>query len=343
MHLCMYIYSTSLTQNIPSPSQSIEYRCLWCIMCTKMSLTTNIPPSLTTKLTIISILVFLSSSFTSSSQTCKSTCGPIPVKYPFGTGSGCGDPRFQNRVTCTNQHLTFITHTGCYPITDIDYSNQIIYITDPSMSTCACTQPSKGFSLDWDAPFSFHDNTVFALLNCDVSSSPIFKSDRNNNSVSPVCDTGSGSRVCEHLNSCQAVSRLGVSVSTCCVYTPVDLGPSFEMDLQKLNCGSYSGLYGFDEHLDDPEGWKYGVAIKYKFNFNNEYPPMCDDCEKSNGVCGYGGPYNAFVCNCRSGINTTRDCSFEATWNGSSRFLPISDVGLWMYALAAWLVTWMMA
>ncbi|KAI3812087.1 hypothetical protein L1987_16791 [Smallanthus sonchifolius] len=301
-------------------------------MVTKMSLT---------KLTTISILLFLSFSPTTT-QTCKSTCGPVPVKYPFGTGSGCGDPPFQTRVTCNNQHLTFITHTGCYPITDIDYSNQIIFITDLSMSTCACTQPSKGFSLDWDAPFSFHDDTVFALLNCDVSSSPIFKSDRNNHTVSPVCDTGSGSRVCERLNNCQAVSRLGVLVSTCCVYTPVDLGPSFEMDLQKLSCGSYSGLYGFKEHPDNPESWKYGVAIKYKFNFNNEYPPMCANCEKSNGVCGYDGPYNSFVCNCRSGINTTTDCSFEATWNSSSRFLRKSDEGLWMYALAL-LVTWMMA
>ncbi|KAL8196519.1 hypothetical protein R6Q57_024814 [Mikania cordata] len=293
-------------------------------MCTKMSL-------------IVSILAFLSSSPTNS-QTCKSTCGPLPVKYPFGTGSGCGDPRFQTRVTCNNQHLTFITHTGCYPITDIDYSNQIIYITDPSMSTCACTQPSKGFSLDWDAPFSFHDDTVFALLNCDTSSSPVFKTDRTNNSVSPVCDSGSGSRVCERLNSCQAVSRLGVPVSTCCVYTPVDLGPSFEMDLQKLNCGSYSGLYGFSEHPDNPDSWKYGVAIKYKFNFDNEYPPMCANCEKSNGVCGYDGAYNSFVCNCRSGINTSMDCSFETTWNGSFTLLHNSNEGLWIYVLA-WLVT----
>ncbi|GJS87896.1 wall-associated receptor kinase-like protein 15 [Tanacetum coccineum] len=192
------------------------------------------------------------------------------------------------------------------------------------MSTCACTQPSKGFSLDWDAPFSFHDDTVFALLNCDISSSPIFKSDSHNNTVSPVCDTESGSRVCGLLNSCQAVSKLGIPVSTCCVYTPVDLGPSFEMDLQKLNCGSYSGLYGFKGHMDDPNSWKYGVALKYKFNFNNEYPPLCANCEKSNGVCGYGGQYNSFVCNCHTGINTTMDCFFESTWNGSPIPLPTS-------------------
>nr|XP_043608192.1 wall-associated receptor kinase-like 15 [Erigeron canadensis] len=305
-----------------------------------MSLHTNIWFSLTTKLAIISIVVILSSSLTTS-QTCKSTCGQVPVKYPFGTGSGCGDPRFQTKVTCNNQHLTFSTHTGSYPITDIDYSNQIIYITDPSMSTCACTQPSKGFSLDWDAPFSFHDDTVFALLNCDVSSSPIFKSEAGrNSSVSPVCDSGSGSRVCARLNSCQAVSRLEIPVSTCCVYTPVDLGPAFEMDLQKLNCDSYSGLYGFNGQAENPDTWKYGVTLKYKFNFNNEYPPTCANCEKTNGVCGYSGPYDSFVCNCHSGINTTADCSFEATWNDSFRFLPNKDGGILMYAVG-WLLTWL--
>lgn len=305
-----------------------------------MPLDTNIRPSFTTKLAFVSLIILLFSPRTTS-QACKSSCGPIPVKYPFGTGPGCGDPRFQTRVTCNNQHLTFVTHTGCYPITAIDYSNQIIYITDPSMSTCACTQPSKGFSLDWDAPFSFHDDTVFALINCDAS---LFKSDGRNNAVSPVCDSESGGRVCGLLNSCQAVSsRLDIPVSTCCVYTPVDLGPSFEMDLQKLKCGSYSGLYGFSGHEDNPDSWKYGVAIKYKFNLNNEYPEVCGNCEKSNGVCGYNGPYNSFICNCRSGINMTIDCSFEATWNGSRRsLLSFSDGALWMYALA-WLLIWMMA
>ncbi|XP_023740347.1 wall-associated receptor kinase-like 15 [Lactuca sativa] len=299
-----------------------------------MSHNPNIRLSFATKLVTTSIIIIISSTFTTS-QTCKPTCGTLPVRYPFGTGLGCGDPRFQTRVTCNNQHLTFITHTGCYPITAIDYPNQIIYITDPSMSTCGCTQPSKGFGLDWDAPFTFHDNTVFALLNCDTSSSPIFKSDGRN---APVCDPVSGTRVCGILNSCQAVSRLTTPVSSCCVYAPVDLGPSFEMDLGKLNCGSYSGLYGFDGHADNPESWKYGVALKYKFNFNNEYPTMCADCERSGGVCGYGGPYSSFLCNCRSGINTTTNCLFEATWNSSSRFV---HGGFWIYALT-WLVIWMM-
>lgn len=118
-----------------------------------------------------------------SSQTCQNYCGKIPIKYPFGTGPGCGDLHFQPYVTCNDQQqLTFTTHTGCYTITSIVYNHQIIYITDLSMSTCAWKRTSKGFSLDWNVPFSFNDATMFALLDCSMSSSPIYMSiteDRN--------------------------------------------------------------------------------------------------------------------------------------------------------------------
>ncbi|GMP94184.1 hypothetical protein CsSME_00043727 [Camellia sinensis var. sinensis] len=251
------------------------------------------------------------------SQTCQRTCGKQPIKYPFGTGPGCGDPRFQTHITCSQDQLTFSTHTGCYPVTSIDYTNQVLYITDPSMSTCSCTQPSKGFSLDWDAPFSFHDDNTFALLDCSTTSSPIYKTNPGNNSTAT------------------AVSRLDTPVATCCVYTPVDLGPSFEMDLQKLQCTSYSGIYGFGGKNDDPGSWQYGVALKYKFNYNNEFPTNCENCERSNGACGYSGTYNSFVCNCPSGLNTTTDCFFAASWNHGLVLLPW-QTGKWVIYCLAW-------
>ncbi|XP_027095908.2 wall-associated receptor kinase-like 20 [Coffea arabica] len=267
-------------------------------------------------------------------QACQKTCGSIPIKYPFGTGPGCGDPRFQSYVTCNQQQLTFSTHTGCYPVTSIDYNNQVLYITDPSMSTCSCSQPSKGFSLDWNAPFSFRDDVVFALLDCSTSASPIYKSIRASNSTTfPLCDP-QGASVCSVLYSCQAISRLNIPVSTCCVYTPVDLGPSFEMDLQKLQCTAYSGLYGFNGQESNPDAWKYGVALNYKFNLNNDYPAMCASCEKSNGVCGYGGPYNSYVCNCPSGFNTSTDCFYGAAWSNGLRFYPWQTGIVLVYSLA---------
>ncbi|RXH69853.1 hypothetical protein DVH24_007109 [Malus domestica] len=58
------------------------------------------------------------------------------------------------------------------------------------------------------------------------------------------------------------------------------------MDLEKLQCSSYSGFYSFNERESDPNSWKYGIALKYKFSVNNEYPSSCANCERSNGVCG---------------------------------------------------------
>ncbi|CAN0925783.1 hypothetical protein LINGRAHAP2_LOCUS34955 [Linum grandiflorum] len=236
-----------------------------------------------------------------SSQACQSYCGTIPIKYPFGTGLGCGDPRFQKYVTCTAGKLTFTSHTGCYPVTNIDYTSQVIYISDPSMSTCSCTQPSKGFGLDWDAPFSFHDDTVFTLLDCPAN---------NGTNIAPHCDI-TGSPICSFLYSCRAISMMNLPISTCCVYTPVDLGPSFTMDLQKLKCSSYAGFYSFNGQESDPDEWKYGIALKYKFNVYDDYPTACANCERSRGVCGYStGEFDSFVCNCPSGFNTTSDCIF---------------------------------
>ncbi|KAG2267835.1 hypothetical protein Bca52824_062390 [Brassica carinata] len=260
-----------------------------------------------------------------SSQACLKTCGQIPIKYPLGTGSGCGDPRFTRYIKCDpdQQTLTLTTHTGCYPITSVDYAKQTIYVTDSSMSTCACTRPSQGFGLDWDAPFSFHDDTVFTLLDLTVLDGSL-------------CDRQSSS-ICNFLYSnCRAISLINLQESTCCVYVPLDLGPSFEMDLQKLRCSSYSGFYNLGPAQEShPENWNYGIALKYKFNVFDEYPAVCGGCERSNGACGYNTQTSSFVCNCPGGINTTSDCFF--LYNSGSIVLPWFSRAWMMYPLS-WVV-----
>ncbi|KAJ8424825.1 hypothetical protein Cgig2_013020 [Carnegiea gigantea] len=266
-------------------------------------------------LLLLLLLLLLALLPPSYSQVCQRFCGDIPLRYPFGGGPGCGDPRFTKYVSCNQRQLIFTTHTGSYVVTNIDYPNAIIYILDPTMSTCLCAQPSKGFSLDWDAPFSFDDSSVFALLDCSLDSSPIYKGAVGGNTSNvPQC-ANSGTALCSSLYTCQPISQLDVPISTCCVYVPVDLGPAFEMDLEKLQCKAYTAVYSFE---GDPEAWKYGVALKYKFNVKNDYPQYCGNCEKSNGACAYTGIYNSFVCNCPSGVNTTTDCYFQASWNHGS-------------------------
>ncbi|XP_030496932.2 uncharacterized protein LOC115712728 [Cannabis sativa] len=305
---------------------------------------------MTTTPTSSLLLLLLLLPFMVSSQTCRRTCGKLPLKFPFGGGPGCGDPRFQQYVTCNTiddhgqEQLTLTTHTGCYQVTAIDYVNQVLYISDPSMSTCSCinTQPSKGFGLDSDAPFSFHDETVFALLDCSLSSSPIYHSDGGNGSDQykvPLCDNQGTVPICSFLYSCRAISTINLPISTCCVYTPVDLGPAYDMDLEKLKCSSYSAFYSFNGRQSDPDSWKYGMALKYKFSVYNEYPRTCAECEKSYGVCGYTGPYNSFICNCASGINSTSDCYFGQNYNFGSRLLHPWKTGA---VLLVWLLVWVL-
>ncbi|KAL6187401.1 hypothetical protein ACLB2K_038800 [Fragaria x ananassa] len=292
-------------------------------------------PSTTVITSFIFTFLTLPSSITS--QICQRSCDKIPLRFPFGSDAGCGDPRFHQSVTCNQDKLTFTTHTGSYSITNIDYTKQVLYISDPSMSTCSCTQPSKGFGLNYDAPFTFQDDNIFALLDCSTSSSSNGSLYSSDNSKLSLCDN-QGAPICSFLYSCRAISYINLPISMCCVYTPVDLGPAFEMDLQKLQCSSYSGFYSFNGRESDPNSWKYGIALKYKFNVNNEYPSSCSSCERSNGVCGFYGAYNSFICNCPNGLNTTNDCYFGSSYSYGSRLFPSwHSAGIWLYCLA-WLL-----
>ncbi|XP_028801922.1 uncharacterized protein LOC114757102 [Neltuma alba] len=272
-------------------------------------------------------------------QICQRACGKDILKYPFGSGPGCGDPRFQPYVSCSEQRLTFKTHTGSYYVNSIDYTNHVLFISDPTMSTCSFTVPSKGFGLNSDAPFTFDDSTIFALLDCSNNSSSICTpSDFNDGdnafgkSSKLLCDQSTP--ICSLLYSCRPISTINMPISSCCVYTPVNLGPSFEMDLQKLQCASYSGFYGYNDQPSDPQKWNYGIAIKYKFSVTDDFPPPCAACERSYGDCGYSGPSNSFICNCPNGINTTNDCYFPS-YNSA-----LGNGVAWLIHLKSWLLVW---
>ncbi|KAL6190152.1 hypothetical protein ACLB2K_036551 [Fragaria x ananassa] len=269
-------------------------------------------PSSSETLLLSTILLLLTPpTHTASSiinKTCGDTCGAIPVKFPFGTGFGCGHPDFTRYIKCTNlDTLLFTTGTGFYTISSIDYTSNNIIVADPLMSTCSSMQNSGSFSLDKASPFTIREENIFVLLGCSTTS-PVFDSSHD------LCDTGSGSRVCRGLYSCKGVSGIGLQqnapISTC-VY---DDDSGYGLDLPKLQCSSYTSVYEFGDE-GDPMKWKFGISLQYNDSY---YTKPCKDCEASGGLCGFGGLDQSFACICRSGMNTTTNCFGQGyAWSGS--------------------------
>uniref|UniRef100_A0A7N0T627 non-specific serine/threonine protein kinase n=1 Tax=Kalanchoe fedtschenkoi TaxID=63787 RepID=A0A7N0T627_KALFE len=273
---------------------------------------------------LFSIIALLLSSAPSSSArvypshinvTCRDTCGAIPLKFPFGSGPGCGHPDFARYVECSAGVLQLSTATGLYAISSIDYSTSTLALSDPLMSTCSAMQNSGSFSLGRDSPFSLMPDNVFVLLGCSTTS-PVY--DQNED----LCDNGSRSRACRGLYSCKAVAGLGLRqnapASTCCVYeSPVGVGSGFRLDLPKLQCSSYSSIYGYGDDEGDPMKWKYGIALRYNGSYDSD---TCKDCEASSGLCGYSGVKESFSCICRNGMNTSNNCLGRGyAWSGTMR------------------------
>ncbi|XP_041005755.1 uncharacterized protein LOC121250645 [Juglans microcarpa x Juglans regia] len=241
---------------------------------------------------------------------CKGTCGSVQVKYPFGTGTGCGSPRFQPYVTCKSDEdqLVFTTHTGSYPITSISYTTSTLIISPSDMSTCiSMRQCSSSLGVDWASPFQLGPST-FILISCTPPTSSLTLKG------TPICDP-SYSHLCASLYTCPAVVSLGLPLfpptNSCCVYSPANLNGKGELDLRKLKCEGYASVLSLGMYPTDPSQWQYGVALKYVNGVldNNIIDTKCNACEMSGGVCGYAPPSNSFVCICKNGYNTSMDCN----------------------------------
>ncbi|KAL6006727.1 hypothetical protein ACLOJK_032220 [Asimina triloba] len=254
------------------------------------------------------LLTFLPWRTLASSPSCRSTCGSLPIKYPLGTGPGCGSPRFQPSLSCApNDQLLLITHTGSYPVTSISYATSTLTITPPLMSTCNSMNASPNIGLDWASPFQVGPS-LFLLLSCSSPSSTLtYKG-------SLLCDP-SNAHLCAALYTCPSVVSLGLPLfapsNSCCVYSPANLGPHMDLDVQGLKCAGYSSVVSVGDSPTEPSKWEYGVALKFGEGGVDGYASAtaCEACEKSEGVCGYAPPRNSFVCVCQNGVNTTSDCT----------------------------------
>ncbi|KAJ4966002.1 hypothetical protein NE237_017851 [Protea cynaroides] len=283
------------------------------------------------------------------SRSCQNNCGSLTLKYPLGTGYGCGSPRFYPYVTCSfgdgdsnHDQLLLTTHTGSYPITSISYPTSTLTITPPTMSNCSSMQPSPNLGLDWPSPFQLGPS-IFILLSCPppTSSSLTFKG-------LPICDS-TYAYLCASIHTCSAVVSLGLSLfaptNTCCVYSPANLDPKGDLDLKTLGCASYASVVSLGSYPTDPNKWEYGVALKYNNDVGSTdsyVATNCKACESSGGVCGYEPPRNYFLCVCNNGVNTSTDCYNQLGLSGSASIITITRRFLlgWIGALSLLVMEW---
>ncbi|KAH7438098.1 hypothetical protein KP509_04G001200 [Ceratopteris richardii] len=215
--------------------------------------------------------------------TCETSCGGIPLNYPFGYGWDCGSSSFQPYVNCSNNRLLFYTPTGTYNVQSIDYANGIMIVVDPHMSSCSAMRLSGSFGLPVGAPFSFSSYNTIALIGC--SSTSILYSKKS-------CDSSMHS-VCDSLYGCSAISQVGIvpnsASSSCCILSNSALSNApYQIDLPLLQCATYSSIYRIGNIQDPESSWLYGIALKFDAGYS---PP-----NNTGGGSGGGSHPYCYTC-----------------------------------------------
>ncbi|KAL6561806.1 hypothetical protein OROMI_017407 [Orobanche minor] len=159
-------------------------------------------PSLTSSTLSFSILYFTFNLLTltqAKTSPCRTSCGQIPINYPFGLDDGCGSPYYRHILICTESELLQLrTPSGRYPIRNISYSDPHIIVTDPFMWACQDGnnfRPVRPFSLDTSTRFRLSPQNDYLFFNCSeddviMEPKPMF-CERFPEQCDSTCDTSS--------------------------------------------------------------------------------------------------------------------------------------------------------
>ncbi|XP_030506701.2 uncharacterized protein LOC115721764 isoform X2 [Cannabis sativa] len=232
---------------------------------------------------------------------CRTSCGSVAIKYPFGVDDGCGAPQFRNMFNCNSTtELFFVTPSGNYKVESIDYDKQTMVVYDPAMSTCSILQPHHDFKMTdiQSAIIPPTSDTVFALLNCSVDS-PVL------NHYSYLCFNFSG-HSCEELygacNAFRVFHFLTNSTPPCC-FTGYDTVRTMSMNI--LDCTHYTSVVNADGLRGiGPLDWVYGIKLTYMLPEGG-----CRRCTQSGGTCGFDTETEGRLCLCSASSNSTRECA----------------------------------
>lgn len=94
-----------------------------------------------------------------------SSCGEIPISYPFrlkGDPAGCGWQQLE--LVCNANKTILDWNSGKYHVTDISYSDYTFHVVDASVARGNCSLP---FGFQWPSGVGIFANTSWAgYVNC---------------------------------------------------------------------------------------------------------------------------------------------------------------------------------
>ncbi|OMO60797.1 hypothetical protein CCACVL1_23868 [Corchorus capsularis] len=96
------------------------------------------------------LLIFILIINVNNGQTCSSSCGNIPIRYPFRLSkdpASCGDRDYE--LSCLENNSTILYfRKGFYYVKKISYDKHIIQVVDVNFANGSCGLPSRALSMD---------------------------------------------------------------------------------------------------------------------------------------------------------------------------------------------------
>ncbi|XP_004507668.1 wall-associated receptor kinase 2 [Cicer arietinum] len=257
-------------------------------------------------LIIIQLINSFSTITNSQSTLCRTSCGSIPIQYPFGIDDGCGSPYYRYILACSDsQKLELRTPSGRYLVHNITYYDPHIVVTDPFMWNCQDGdnyRPTRPFSLDTSKRFKLSAQNEYLFFNCSedkviVKPKPIF-CEHFPERCDSSCD--SASYLCRHLPVCS----FAMSGSSCCSYYP-KATESLRLMLQY--CTSYTSVYWRNVGAPQPYDQlpEYGIRIDFDVPVTTRCLQCQDQSKSGGGTCGFDTQTQSFLCLCKEGNFTT--------------------------------------
>lgn len=256
-------------------------------------------------------------------SVCRTDCGGIQVRYPFGIDDGCGSLLYRNLLLCDDStsppHLRLRTPSGIYHVRDINYYDAHLIISDPSMWSCKEVDGYRAavFNSSQRPPFSLDASTRLALsprnnylfFNCSHEAVIVQPKssfcDQFPERCASVCD--STAYLCRNTPECPDDAGRAMSAASCCSYYPK---ASESLRLMLRFCTTYTSIYWrtvglhFSPNDQVPE---YGIRIDFEIPLTTGCL-QCQDAERLGGICGFDTARKDFLCLCREG-NATTNCS----------------------------------